>query len=378
MSAAHEHGHVPTWDGISTTIKAWRERVQLYILGTRKDDRYLCGARVLGTLNPDSNGYANVRKQIDEEALCKADGAGALQVVDEIQKMLGPRSLQEAVRLTLRFVTQHDMKRKSGEGMRSYVTRFEGRYVEAGNALKEACGDVDPEKFLHPLVRGILLMESSCLEVVEQNSVLATSSKAGNSWLFDDLKEALQLQWSDDMIIKRDKTAKGRRAQANQLEAQAFELADLRDALDHIDAEPEAAWEESAVNYEQVDEEGEDYEEPPMDDDGEEYDEETAMAAASIVEQFGGDFDEAEAYAFGETSSAARTFQEARRLLSEVRGARGYFPVVGIAAMPTSTFDQDRGAGKTQGKGRGTYGRGKGKGKGAGRPAGGRGVYGRG
>ena len=105
----------PRGNGRSTSIKGWRERVQLYILGTRKDDRYLCGARVLGTLNPDSNEYANVRKLVDEETLCKADGSGALNVVDEIQKMLGPRSLQEAVRLTLRFITQHDMKRKSGE-----------------------------------------------------------------------------------------------------------------------------------------------------------------------------------------------------------------------------------------------------------------------
>ena len=123
------HGHAPIWDGRATTIKAWKERVQLYILGTRKDDRYLCGARVLGTLNPDSDEYANVRKTVDDGKLTANDGSGALAVVDEIKKMLGPRSLQEAVRLTLKFVTQADLKRKNGEGMRAYLTRFEGRYA---------------------------------------------------------------------------------------------------------------------------------------------------------------------------------------------------------------------------------------------------------
>ena len=353
-----------------------RKHVQLYILGTHKDDRYLCGARVLGTLNPDSDEYTNVRKTVDDGKLAANDGSGALAVVDEIKKMLGPRSLQEAVRLTLKFVTQADLKRKNGEGMRAYLTRFEGRYTEAGNALKEACGGVDPEKFLHPLVRGILLMEGCQLEVPEQNAVLATSGKDGNSWLFDDLKTALQLQRSDDAMVKHGKSARGRRAQAHQLEAQAFEISELRGALENIEEEQE--YDTAEVNFEQIEDDVQEYieeSEPTAEDHNEEFDEETAMAADVVVEQFGGDVDDAEAFAFEQASSAARSFQEARRLLSEVRGARGYFPVVGIAALPAGESSHvGKGRGQSRGAGRG----GQGKGKGAGRPAGGRGVYGRG
>ena len=65
MSKSNDfHGAVPVWDGKASTIETWRERVDLYVLSTRKDDRYLCGARVLGTLNPSSNEYKIVRKLI--------------------------------------------------------------------------------------------------------------------------------------------------------------------------------------------------------------------------------------------------------------------------------------------------------------------------
>ena len=211
--------------------------------------------------------------------------------------------------------------------MRAFVTRFEAAYVEAGQALKEACRDVEPEKFLHHLVRGILLMEAVQLDVSEQNAVLATSGRTGNSWLFDDIKEALQLQWSDDAVIRRDRMQKGRRAQANAIESHTWELEQLRNALDATE-EPEdfhdGSWDEQAADYEAVDDEdeGPDYEEPGELE--EPHDEEVAMAADSILEQFGGNTDDAEAFAFEEASRAARTFQEARRLLTEVRGSRGY------------------------------------------------------
>ena len=47
-------------------------------------------------------------------------------------------------------------------------------------------------------------------------------------------------------------------------------------------------------------------------------------------------------------AAQARTFQEARKLLNDVRMARGYFPVVGIAAVPaTSGQSKGKGGGKT-------------------------------
>ena len=95
-------------------------------------------------------------------------------------------------------------------------------------------------------------------------------------------------------------------------------------------------------------------------------DEELAMAADSLYEQFG-NADEAEAYAYEEAAKAARTFQEARRLLTEVRGSRGYWPVVGIAVGPGSSSDRTPGQGRAAQKGHKGAGRARGRGSPKGR-----------
>ena len=48
------------------------------------------------------------------------------------------------------------------------------------------------------------------------------------------------------------------------------------------------------------------------------------------LEQFDGNLEGAEAYESQVCASASRSFQEARELLSRVKSARSYFPVVGI------------------------------------------------
>ena len=67
-------------------------------------------------------------------------------------------------------------------------------------------------------------------------------------------------------------------------------------------------------------------------------------------------------YQIGETQAAlansARTFAEAKSLLAELKTARDYFPVVGIAAMPHNREDRPRLSPKgTKGGGKSKFGR---------------------
>ena len=57
--------------------------------------------------------------------------------------------------------------------------------------------------------------------------------------------------------------------------------------------------------------------------------EESTQAEAFLVEQFGS-MEEAENFAEETYGSASRTLDEARKLVNEVKKARGYFPIVGI------------------------------------------------
>ena len=364
---------IPQWNKSTAGLEPWRERVRLYIMGTKAEDRHLCGPRLLATLDPESDEYKTICKQITDEQLCEATGKGALLVVDKVRACLGPKSVQEAVKLTKEFISLSHVRRNQSEGMRHFTTRFHGHYVKVGQALKETCDDIDPEKFLHPLVRGILLMEASGLDIHEQNSVLATSGKAqkagqafGNSWLYEDLVDSLTRQWSDEAITKRDKHRKKDRATAHAMETQAAEIAGIRDDLLYMKYEQDELV-AGMQDFEIIDAE-EDYEEHGAEGnedyptaEQEECDE--LVAAVNVVEQFGGDVDEAEAFAAESAANAARTFQEARRLLQEVKTSRNYWPVVGLAVAPDaqSSFGKGKGGdgkGRSMGAGRGGKGKG--------------------
>ena len=79
-----------------------------------------------------------------------------------------------------------------------------------------------------------------------------------------------------------------------------------------------------------------------------------------LLEQFGGNLEDADASASQVYASASRGFQEARELLARVKSARGYFPVVGIGAfVGLAQPSTDRKPVKSRGKGK----KGKRKGK---------------
>ena len=126
--------------------------------------------------------------------------------------------MQEAVKGFLGLMKLNDLRRLQGESMKKWTTRFSISLRKVGAALNAACSDIPPETFLHPMIQGILLAETSGLTPSEFASVLGTSGKTGakgekigNSWLVDDLMIAFCDQWSDDAIAARDRS---RRAQA--------------------------------------------------------------------------------------------------------------------------------------------------------------------
>jgi hypothetical protein len=58
-------------------------------------------------------------------------------------------------------------------------------------------------------------------------------------------------------------------------------------------------------------------------------------ADGNIAEHHGPDeYEDAETYAVTLAENARRSFAEAQKLLAEIKQARGYFPVVGIWALP--------------------------------------------
>ena len=102
--------YVPTWDGSSATLDAFEERSKMYVLGTKKDERYLCAPRLLARFDPDGDLYRTIKAVITDEQLMKEDGSGVSTMITILRGALGPKSMQEAVRLLLGFLKLQDWR----------------------------------------------------------------------------------------------------------------------------------------------------------------------------------------------------------------------------------------------------------------------------
>lgn len=366
MTTNQQAERIPVWDGRSHSLELFRERVRLYVMGTKKDERIYCAARLLSAMDPDADAF-KVGSQIDMTELEKPDGA--FKVVDAIIAAQGPQTMQEAIKL---FKGIFRLQRRSGESMQKWTTRFKLHVAKTGRSLHQCQADISATAFLHDILLGILLLEGSYLTPQEQASVLATSgkigdkgSKLGNSYALADIIEALVAQWSEDELVRRDRTSRGRASAhaasaASSYPASSWDMVSLQESLED---DPEAYQDESGdfVGYDEAENYHEEEEELTEDfagyEDAAEVDDEEAAAQQQDAEH---------AYA-----SAARTFSEAKDLLARVRAARGYFPVVGVAA-----WDGDGESPRGRSRGRSSAaGRRGGRGRGGGRDSPGRSSY---
>ncbi|CAK0855319.1 unnamed protein product [Prorocentrum cordatum] len=339
---------IPVWNGEASTLESFEEKVKLWVLGTKKDDRIYLGPRLVQAMDEDSQQWFEAKK-VSLDDLVKEDGAE--KVVEALKGVRGTVTMQEAVSKWREFM--RGVYRHPGEGPKRWVSRFDIHLSKIGKALHAVCDEIPAQGFMHEFILGLILLDGTGLDPSEQAAVLATSGPKGNSYLYQDVKKA-----------------KGAHAvfdDADELAAYAEEVYDEA----YIDGFEEAAdITESAMTA------AEDLmtaalgEEPRGD---EEQGEDALAAAASTHET-----DEWTETAF----AASRTFVEARKLINEVKNARGYFPVVGLGAYDALPTQPAAGAGRgravsrggppRKGKGKdrgGVAGRGKGRGQSQKRPA---------
>ncbi|CAK0907413.1 unnamed protein product [Prorocentrum cordatum] len=361
---------IPVWNGEASTLESFEEKVKLWVLGTKKDDRIYLGPRLVQAMDEDSQQWFEAKK-VSLDDLVKEDGAE--KVVEALKGVRGTVTMQEAVSKWREFM--RGVCRHPGEGPKRWVSRFDIHLSKIGKALHAVCDDIPAQGFMHEFILGLILLDGTGLDPSEQAAVLATSGPKGNSYLYQDVKKALAEQWSEEQLASRDeqkgyKARKGAHAvfdDADELAAYAEEVYDEA----HIDGFEEAAdITESAMTA------AEDLMTAALGEEpiGDEEQGEDALAAAASTH---------ETNEWTETAFAAsRTFVEARKLINEVKNARGYFPVVGLGAYDALPTQPAAGAGRgravsrggppRKGKGKdrgGVAGRGKGRGQSQKRPA---------
>ena len=57
---------VPKWNEEPSTLDAFEERVILYVLVTKKEERYLCGPRLLAQMDPERQPCKVVKSACDD------------------------------------------------------------------------------------------------------------------------------------------------------------------------------------------------------------------------------------------------------------------------------------------------------------------------
>ena len=335
---------IPRWNEEAATLESFDQRVKLFVSSTKKEERYLCGPRLLATFDPERDTFRFVRDNLAVVQLEAADGSGALMIVKTTRLSVDPKSIQEAVRLLLDFFRLDSLRRIYRETVRHWTHHFTLQYSKIGQALNASNAEINKD-FLHVNIRGILLAETSGLTSSGFASVLATSGTTsaegesnGNSWKFSHLVQAFCTQWSDTALAARD--AKARKSEAVVAAVDNFDLSELSEAAARI--ENDFSWngtDPQIVEYEDVDDDN--YEEDVdwyAGDCDDELDD-TAHTAGTptddpeILEKFDGNLEDSDASGTQVYVSASCSFQEAREILARVKSARGYVPVVGIGAF---------------------------------------------
>ena len=66
---------VPNWNEEPSTLDAFEERVILYVMGTKEEERYLCGPRLVAQMDPERQPYKVVKSAVTTAQLAAEGGA---------------------------------------------------------------------------------------------------------------------------------------------------------------------------------------------------------------------------------------------------------------------------------------------------------------
>ena len=67
MSSGGEDGYssIQRWNEEAATLESFDQRVKLFVSSTKKEERYLCGPRLLSTFDPEG-GHISIRRCLDD------------------------------------------------------------------------------------------------------------------------------------------------------------------------------------------------------------------------------------------------------------------------------------------------------------------------
>ena len=288
---------------------------------------------LLALMDPERQPYKVDKSAVTTTQLA-AEG-GATLVIAALRRALGARPIQEAVRLFRQLMGLRDMRRQPGERMRKWTARFEAFIKKTGKALHQADAEIDEKTFLHPLIQ-----ESCCW-----SAAVCHLLKMRPSWPRVEQRRRMEapLETAICMLIWPQASSPSGTMRHSCVVTRLHR--DVRITL------PQQQQRRGICLLEQDTMDGGEPEEAEILDN--DWTGELPPEDPELEDQFGS-LEAAEAYAVTEFKNASsdmrnatRTFMEAKDLVSRVKHARGYFPVVGVGAFDVFQTTTPRGSRQT-------------------------------
>ena len=93
----------PRWDGDSSTVDVWIERVRLFTLSTKEDERVLLGPQLIRSMQPGSRQYLAAMEVPADQQTTKE---GAITVAQHVKNKLSETTLADGCTELARLPTR--------------------------------------------------------------------------------------------------------------------------------------------------------------------------------------------------------------------------------------------------------------------------------
>ena len=85
-------------------------------------------------MEPESDAFRIVHEKLSDDQLVAEDGSGGKAIVIALRTSLGPKNMQEAVKIFLQMLKLDGRRRLQGESMKKWTTRFTLSLRKVGTA----------------------------------------------------------------------------------------------------------------------------------------------------------------------------------------------------------------------------------------------------
>ena len=221
MNLAHDSGRCQraNLERKVSSLESLQERAKLYVMGTKKEDRYLCGTRALAQMDPETQLCKVIHVPISQERV-----VGAHPNVSALRTALEAKPIQEAARLFRHLMVLKGLPPRNGR----QHAKVDPSFCQSSKSSSSLSRCEHRRRHLFSSsdswdhITGVQTVEptETAAVLAASGSTTCEGSTIGNSCILRDAVGNCNAQWDDDTFQSRNSP----RRRAGHLSATASSL----------------------------------------------------------------------------------------------------------------------------------------------------------